>query len=338
MIKNEISDVDILNMVVGDLDKNINHLMERLGTKIKIVDNSIEVNGENEDLAARVLETMAKFIEASKKEVSINEIDYIINLARDHRETEVLDLHAKQIAYTADGKSLYPKTLGQKLYIDSIMENDIVFGTGPAGTGKTYLAVALAAHSLRNKQFERIILTRPAVEAGESLGFLPGDLQEKVDPYLRPIYDALFEILGAEKYTKYIEKGIIEIAPLAYMRGRTLDRSFIVLDEAQNTTPEQMKMFLTRLGYSSKMVITGDLTQTDLPRGKKSGLMHAINILKNTKGIGMVELQKVDIVRHPLVRRVIEAYENDDKKVRAIEERIEKRKAKENEDKNASDK
>lgn len=337
MIKNEISDVDILNMVVGDLDKNINHLMERLGTKIKIVDNSIEVNGENEDLAARVLETMAKFIETSKKEVSINEIDYIINLARDHREAEVLDLHAKQIAYTADGKSLYPKTLGQKLYIDSIMENDIVFGTGPAGTGKTYLAVALAAHSLRNKQFERIILTRPAVEAGESLGFLPGDLQEKVDPYLRPIYDALFEILGAEKYTKYIEKGIIEIAPLAYMRGRTLDRSFIVLDEAQNTTPEQMKMFLTRLGYSSKMVITGDLTQTDLPRGKKSGLMHAINILKNTKGIGMVELQKVDIVRHPLVRRVIEAYENDDKKVRAIEERIEKRKAKENEDKNASD-
>lgn len=338
MIKSEISDVDILNMVVGDLDKNINHLMERLGTKIKIVDNSIEVSGENEDLAARVLKTMAKFIEASKKEVSINEIDYIINLARDHREAEVLDLHAKQVAYTADGKSLYPKTLGQKLYIDSIMENDIVFGTGPAGTGKTYLAVALAAHSLRNKQFERIILTRPAVEAGESLGFLPGDLQEKVDPYLRPIYDALFEILGAEKYTKYIEKGIIEIAPLAYMRGRTLDRSFIVLDEAQNTTPEQMKMFLTRLGYSSKMVITGDLTQTDLPRGKKSGLMHAINILKNTKGIGMVELQKVDIVRHPLVRRVIEAYENDDKKIRAIEDRIEKRKAKENEDKNASDK
>ena len=337
MIKSEISDVDILNMVVGDLDKNINHLMERLGTKIKIVDNSIEVSGENEDLAARVLKTMAKFIEASKKEVSINEIDYIINLARDHREAEVLDLHAKQIAYTADGKSLYPKTLGQKLYIDSIMENDIVFGTGPAGTGKTYLAVALAAHSLRNKQFERIILTRPAVEAGESLGFLPGDLQEKVDPYLRPIYDALFEILGAEKYTKYIEKGIIEIAPLAYMRGRTLDRSFIVLDEAQNTTPEQMKMFLTRLGYSSKMVITGDLTQTDLPRGKKSGLMHAINILKNTKGIGMVELQKVDIVRHPLVRRVIEAYENDDKKVRAIEDRIEKRKAKENEGANASD-
>lgn len=338
MIRNEISDVDILNMVVGDLDKNINHLMEKLGTKIKIVDNSIEVSGENEDLTARVLETMAKFIEASKKEVSINEIDYIINLARDHREAEVLDLHAKQIAYTADGRSLYPKTLGQKLYIDSIMEKDIVFGTGPAGTGKTYLAVALAAHSLRNKQFERIILTRPAVEAGESLGFLPGDLQEKVDPYLRPIYDALFEILGAEKYTKYIEKGIIEIAPLAYMRGRTLDKSFIVLDEAQNTTPEQMKMFLTRLGYSSKMVITGDLTQTDLPRGKKSGLMHAINILKNTKGIGMVELQKVDIVRHPLVRRVIEAYENDDKKIRAIEDRIEKRKSKENEDANASDK
>ena len=286
--------------------------MSIFDTNIKIIDNAIVIEGADAEIVSRVIDTMTKLASDNKNRFSINEIDYIIELAKDHQESEVLNLKSKQIAYTAGGKSLYPKTLGQKLYIDSIMKNDIVFGTGPAGTGKTYLAVALAAHSLRNKQFERIILTRPAVEAGESLGFLPGDLQEKVDPYLRPIYDALFEILGGEKYVKYIEKGIIEIAPLAYMRGRTLDNSFIVLDEAQNTTSEQMKMFLTRLGYSSKMVVTGDLTQTDLPRGKKSGLHQAINILKNTKGIGIVELQKVDIVRHPLVRRVIDAYEKYD--------------------------
>lgn len=313
MAKREIHNIDVINIVVGELDINIKHIMSVLEVEIKIRDNSIVISGKDEDVVDRVIDTMIMFAKDNTKEFNINEIDYIIELAKEHRESEVLDLRSKQIAYTAGGKSLYPKTIGQKLYIDSIMKNDIVFGTGPAGTGKTYLAVALAAHSLRNKQFERIILTRPAVEAGESLGFLPGDLQEKVDPYLRPIYDALFEILGGEKYMKYIEKGIIEIAPLAYMRGRTLDNSFIVLDEAQNTTSEQMKMFLTRLGYSSKMVVTGDLTQTDLPKGKKSGLHQAINILKNTKGIGIVELQKVDIVRHPLVRRVIEAYEDFDK-------------------------
>lgn len=312
MTKKEILDIDVLNIVVGDLDANLKHIMSIFDTNIKIVDNAIVIEGADAEIVSRVIDTMTKLASDNKNRFSINEIDYIIELAKDHQESEVLNLKSKQIAYTAGGKSLYPKTLGQKLYIDSIMKNDIVFGTGPAGTGKTYLAVALAAHSLRNKQFERIILTRPAVEAGESLGFLPGDLQEKVDPYLRPIYDALFEILGGEKYVKYIEKGIIEIAPLAYMRGRTLDNSFIVLDEAQNTTSEQMKMFLTRLGYSSKMVVTGDLTQTDLPRGKKSGLHQAINILKNTKGIGIVELQKVDIVRHPLVRRVIDAYEKYD--------------------------
>lgn len=314
MAKRAIQDIDVLNTLVGDLDVNIKHIMSILNVDVKIDDNSIVVTGEDEGIAIRVFDTMIELTKEDAHEFSINEIDYIVELAKDYRESEVLDLRSKQIAYTATGKSLYPKTIGQKIYIDSIMKNDIVFGVGPAGTGKTYLAVALAAHSLRNKQFERIILTRPAVEAGESLGFLPGDLQEKVDPYLRPIYDALFEILGGEKYMKYIEKGIIEIAPLAYMRGRTLDNSFIVLDEAQNTTSEQMKMFLTRLGYSSKMVVTGDLTQTDLPKGKKGGLHQAINILRNTKGIGIVELQKVDIVRHPLVKKVIEAYEKYDEK------------------------
>lgn len=314
MAKRAIQDIDVLNTLVGKLDVNIKHIMSILNVDVKIDDNSIVVTGEDEGVAIRVFDTVIELTKENAHEFSINEIDYIVELARDYRESEVLNLRSKQIAYTATGKSLYPKTIGQKIYIDSIMKNDIVFGVGPAGTGKTYLAVALAAHSLRNKQFERIILTRPAVEAGESLGFLPGDLQEKVDPYLRPIYDALFEILGGEKYMKYIEKGIIEIAPLAYMRGRTLDNSFIVLDEAQNTTSEQMKMFLTRLGYSSKMVVTGDLTQTDLPKGKKGGLHQAINILRNTKGIAIVELQKVDIVRHPLVKKVIEAYEKYDEK------------------------
>ena len=330
MLKKEIHNFESLNFIVGKFDENIKHIMEILEVEISLKDGAFSIDGEKADIAKRVLDTLESLYE-NTKEIDFNSIDYIIELANNHKENEALNLRDKPIAYTADGKSLYPKTLGQKFYIESIMKNDIVFGTGPAGTGKTYLAVALAAHSLRNKQFERIILTRPAVEAGENLGFLPGDLQEKVDPYLRPIYDALFEILGGEKYTKYIEKKIIEIAPLAYMRGRTLDNSFIVLEEAQNTTPEQMKMFLTRLGYSSKMVITGDLTQTDLQNGKISGLHHAIKILKHTKGIGIVEMQKVDIVRHPLVRKVIEAYEDFDERERIRKEEKKKEKEKEKE-------
>ena len=300
--------------------------MEKLDVKISISDDTFKIDGENSEIAKNVLMVLSK--KSKNGDVDLNDISYIIDLAREHRENEVLNLNDKPIAFTANGRSLFPKTIGQKRYIESINNNDIVFGTGPAGTGKTYLAIALACQAFRNKQFERIILTRPAVEAGESLGFLPGDLKEKVDPYLRPVYDALFEIIGGEQYQKYIEKGLIEIAPLAYMRGRTLDKSFIILDEAQNTTPEQMKMFLTRLGYSSKMVITGDLTQTDLPRGKMSGLKNAIGLLRHTKGIGIEELQKVDIVRHPLVRKVIEVYEQEALRLEKIRE--EKKKEKEN--------
>lgn len=216
------------------------------------------------------------------------------------------------IVTTAQGKPIKPKTLGQKSYVDKVLNNDIVFGIGPAGTGKTYLAVALAIRAFKKGEVNRIILTRPAVEAGESLGFLPGDLQDKVDPYLRPLYDGLFEILGFETYEKLVEKGAIEIAPLAYMRGRTLDNSFVILDEAQNTTYEQMKMFLTRLGYGSKAIITGDKTQVDLPRGKSSGLRSASHILKNVKGIEFMNFTSIDVVRHPLVQRIIDAYDRDD--------------------------
>lgn len=321
-----VKDMLTVKNIVGQLDQNINLIMEKLDVKISISDDTFKINGENSEIAKNVLMVLSK--KSKSGDVDLNDISYIIDLAREHRENEVLNLNDKPIAFTANGRSLFPKTIGQKRYIESINNNDIVFGTGPAGTGKTYLAIALACQAFRNKQFERIILTRPAVEAGESLGFLPGDLKEKVDPYLRPVYDALFEIIGGEQYQKYIEKGLIEIAPLAYMRGRTLDKSFIILDEAQNTTPEQMKMFLTRLGYSSKMVITGDLTQTDLPRGKMSGLKNAIELLRRTKGIGIEELQKVDIVRHPLVRKVIEVYEQEALRLEKIRE--DKKKEKEN--------
>lgn len=321
-----VKDMLTVKNIVGQLDQNINLIMEKLDVKISISDDTFKIDGENSEIAKNVLVVLSK--KSKNGDVDLNDISYIIDLAREHRENEVLNLNDKPIAFTANGRSLFPKTIGQKRYIESINNNDIVFGTGPAGTGKTYLAIALACQAFRNKQFERIILTRPAVEAGESLGFLPGDLKEKVDPYLRPVYDALFEIIGGEQYQKYIEKGLIEIAPLAYMRGRTLDKSFIILDEAQNTTPEQMKMFLTRLGYSSKMVITGDLTQTDLPRGKMSGLKNAIGLLRHTKGIGIEELQKVDIVRHPLVRKVIEVYEQEALRLEKIRE--EKKKEKEN--------
>ena len=321
-----VKDMLTVKNIVGQLDQNINLIMGKLDVKISISDDTFKIDGENSEIAKNVLMVLSK--KSKSGDVDLNDISYIIDLAREHRENEVLNLNDKPIAFTANGRSLFPKTIGQKRYIESINNNDIVFGTGPAGTGKTYLAIALACQAFRNKQFERIILTRPAVEAGESLGFLPGDLKEKVDPYLRPVYDALFEIIGGEQYQKYIEKGLIEIAPLAYMRGRTLDKSFIILDEAQNTTPEQMKMFLTRLGYSSKMVITGDLTQTDLPRGKMSGLKNAIELLKHTKGIGIEELQKVDIVRHPLVRKVIEVYEQEALRLEKIRE--EKKKEKEN--------
>ncbi|NGZ73839.1 PhoH family protein [Saccharibacillus alkalitolerans] len=237
------------------------------------------------------------------------DVQYALDLAKEFRADQLLDLFKGEIALTFRGKPIRPKTIGQKHYVTTIKKKDIVFGIGPAGTGKTYLAVVLAVTALKEGLVKRIVLTRPAVEAGESLGFLPGDLQEKVDPYLRPLYDALYDVMGTEQVAKALERGLIEIAPLAYMRGRTLDDSFIILDEAQNTTPEQMKMFLTRLGFGSKMVITGDVTQIDLPRGKKSGLVEARLVLNDISDIGFVTFAQEDVVRHSLVQKIIVAYE-----------------------------
>lgn len=247
-------------------------------------------------------------------ELDFQKIKYDADMLERENRDVVKALLDQVIITTNSGKPIKPKTLGQRSYIEKIMKNDIVFGMGPAGTGKTYLAVAMAVRAFKNNEVNRIILTRPAVEAGESLGFLPGDLQDKVDPYLRPLYDGLFDILGFDTYQALLEKGIIEIAPLAYMRGRTLDDSFVILDEAQNTTFEQMKMFLTRLGYGSKAIITGDQSQVDLPRGRKSGLISASYILKDVEGIEFMHFSSIDVVRHPLVQRIIDAYEKDDLK------------------------
>lgn len=238
-----------------------------------------------------------------------SEVDYLIRLAGEDQLSKVAGLTDQVVAATARGKKIYPRTIGQKLYVDSIRNNGLTFGIGPAGTGKTYLAVALAVAALQAKEINRLILTRPAVEAGEKLGFLPGDLQEKVDPYLRPLYDALYDVMGVDLFQKYLERGIIEIAPLAYMRGRTLDDSFIILDEAQNTTPEQMKMFLTRMGFGSKAVVTGDITQVDLPKGTISGLAEVGRIFRDVPGISVITLTDRDVVRHELVQRIIRAYE-----------------------------
>ncbi|MPM92243.1 PhoH-like protein [bioreactor metagenome] len=237
---------------------------------------------------------------------------YVISLVRAGKEAQIAELTGDVLCVTAKGRPVKPKTIGQKQYLKSVLKNTVTVGVGPAGTGKTYLAVAAAVAAFRDKQVNRIILTRPAVEAGERLGFLPGDLQSKVDPYLRPLYDALFDMLGAETYQKYLERGNIEVAPLAYMRGRTLDDSFIILDEAQNTSREQMKMFLTRLGFGSKIVITGDVTQIDLPADKTSGLKEAIRVLQDVEGIGICQLTNADVVRHVMVQRIVEAYERDE--------------------------
>ena len=272
--------------------------------------DAIIINGENinVDKAARVLEYL-KLMAGGGEALSEQSVLYVIDLVRDNLDERPEQLANDVICVTNRGKPIKAKTVGQRKYVNAIKKDTVVFGVGPAGTGKTFLAVAMAVEALRQKSVSRIILTRPAVEAGERLGFLPGDLQSKIDPYLRPLYDALFEMLGAENYQRNAERNIIEIAPLAYMRGRTLDDSFIILDEAQNTTPEQMKMFLTRLGYNSKAVITGDLSQTDLPRGIKSGLSVATGILKGIEGITVFEFSDRDVVRHPLVRKIIGAYD-----------------------------
>jgi phosphate starvation-inducible PhoH-like protein len=279
-------------------------------------DDELKISGDEENIfnAGKVIDNLMNFINRGEN-LSEQNVRYCISLVKEGSEENFTELANGCICITAKGKPIKPKTVGQKKYCKAIGENTITFGVGPAGTGKTYLAVAMAVTAFRSKQVNRIILTRPAVEAGEKLGFLPGDLQSKVDPYLRPLYDALFDMLGAETYQKYLEKGNIEVAPLAYMRGRTLDDSFIILDEAQNTTREQMKMFLTRLGFNSKMVITGDITQIDLPNGAKSGLKDCIKILKGIDDIAQCKFNEKDVVRHRLVQDIIKAYEKNEVKI-----------------------
>lgn len=293
-------------------------------TKLKISTREDEIvlqGGANEVEAVHHLYSVLLELIRKGYELAERDIQYALELAIRGQADELLDLYRGEITTTYRGKPIRPKTIGQKHYVNVIRKKDIVFGVGPAGTGKTYLAVVLAVANLKAGNVKRIILTRPAVEAGENLGFLPGDLQEKVDPYLRPLYDALHDVLGLEQVTKAMERGLIEIAPLAYMRGRTLDDSFIILDEAQNTTPEQMKMFLTRLGYGSKMVITGDITQIDLPRGKQSGLVEASRILRTIDDIGFIQFREEDVVRHSLVQKIIQAYEHyDEEQSKALEQ------------------
>ena len=297
--------------IFGSFDENIRLLEQEFSVTVVNRDGELRVEGEPEDtmLACKAIQAL---LTLSSRGESIGEqtVRYVIGLVRAGKEEQIGELTADVLCITAKGRPVKPKTIGQKEYIQSVLKNTVTIGVGPAGTGKTYLAVASAVQAFRDKQVNRIILTRPAVEAGERLGFLPGDLQSKVDPYLRPLYDALFDMLGAETYQKYLERGNIEVAPLAYMRGRTLDDSFIILDEAQNTSREQMKMFLTRLGFGSKIVITGDVTQIDLPDGKPSGLREAMRVLRNIEGIGICELTNQDVVRHAMVQRIVAAYES----------------------------
>jgi len=299
--------------IFGSFDENIKLIEHVLGVAVVSRDDQLKVTGEAENVLYGV-KAIQGLLELSAKGEPINEqnVRYIIDLVRSGNEDKIGELARDVLCVTAKGKPIKPKTIGQKRYVDAVKKNTITLGIGPAGTGKTYLAVAAAVAAFRAKEINRIILTRPAVEAGERLGFLPGDLQSKVDPYLRPLYDALFDMLGAETYQKYLERGNIEVAPLAYMRGRTLDDSFIILDEAQNTSREQMKMFLTRLGFGSKIVITGDITQIDLPGDKASGLKEAMRVLNGVEDIAVCRLNESDVVRHVIVQRIIKAYEEDE--------------------------
>lgn len=297
----------------GSMDRNVKAVERATGTTIIQRNSELLIQGEEGNRARDMLTKMAGELKATGK-LDSQKADYIIEALTQEIPYDEQENARDIICYTHYGKPLRPKTFGQKEYVDAIRRNNMVFGVGPAGTGKTYLACAMAVNALKNKEIERIILARPAVEAGESLGFLPGDLQEKVDPYLRPLYDALYEIMGQEAAARMKEKGAIEVVPLAYMRGRTLDNSFIILDEAQNTTREQMKMFLTRMGFHSKVVVTGDITQIDLPKGKGSGLLETTRVLKNVEGIRFCYLTDVDVVRHELVKRIIKAYNEYEKK------------------------
>ena len=306
----EFSTLDELMAVFGPYDANVSLIERALDVSINARDKQVEVRGEAEArrAAAKTLKTLQRMV-AEGETVNDWAVSQAIEMTASGQTEEVMAATRDAVAVTYQGKPVKCKTLGQKQYIQAIRDNTVTICIGPAGTGKTYLAIAMAVAALKRKEVSRIILTRPAVEAGEKLGFLPGDLQSKVDPYLRPLYDALFDMLGAETYQKYLERGNIEVAPLAYMRGRTLDDSFIILDEAQNTSREQMKMFLTRLGFGSKIVITGDVTQIDLPDGKASGLKEAMRVLRDVEGIGICELTNADVVRHVMVQRIVEAYE-----------------------------
>lgn len=306
-------DYEALVMLFGELDGNVQRIEDAFNVKIFTASSAMKISGEEENVADAISAINAIVTLARKETLTTQQICMVIDMVKGGRIASLNDLLGT-VAITSKGKVIRPKSLGQKEYVDAIRKNKIVFGVGPAGTGKTYLAVALAVYALKNHDVERIILTRPAVEAGEKLGFLPGDLADKVDPYLRPIYDALQDMMGADGYMKYIERGNIEIAPLAYMRGRTLSNSFIILDEAQNTTKEQMKMFLTRMGEGSKIVVTGDITQIDLPRHVTSGMKDAIDVLKDVQDIEIVRLSYRDVVRHELVSRIIKAYEEADER------------------------
>jgi len=300
--------------VFGSFDENIRIIEQEMGVCVVSRDSALKVSGEDVEMVIHGVKAIEGLMSLASRGESITEqnVRYIIQLVRAGKEDQIGQLAGDVLCVTAKGKPIKAKTLGQKKYIEAIQRNVVTLGIGPAGTGKTYLAVAAAVAAFREKSVNRIILTRPAVEAGERLGFLPGDLQSKVDPYLRPLYDALFDLLGTETYQKYLERGNIEVAPLAYMRGRTLDDAFIILDEAQNTSKEQMKMFLTRLGFGSKIVITGDITQIDLPADKPSGLREAIRVLKGVEDIAIMRLTESDVVRHVLVQRIIKAYEMDE--------------------------
>ncbi len=314
----QIINVDRMEQAVslfGSFDENIKMIENEFSVGVVSRGSELKVTGDAENVA-KASKAISGLLTLINKGETLTEqnVRYVMSLVGEGNEDKLESMSSDCVCISAKGKPIKPKTLGQKRYIQAIRDNTIVFGVGPAGTGKTYLAVAMAVTAFRQKQVNRIILTRPAVEAGEKLGFLPGDLQQKVDPYLRPLYDALFDMLGAESFQKYQERGSIEVAPLAYMRGRTLDDSFIILDEAQNTTREQMKMFLTRLGFNSKMVITGDVTQVDLPDGKKSGLTQVIKILKNIKDIDTVRFNEKDVVRHRLVQDIVKAYERSEQR------------------------
>ena len=321
----DLKSVDKLARILGAFDENLNFLSRELGIVAYVDGVKIRLEGDAEGvkIGVQVLHELSKT--AGDEPIDTGRMAYCIELAKEGRSGEIATLEGGVVAITARGKQIKCKTVGQKTYVEAIKKNTVVFGVGPAGTGKTYLAVCMAVSAFKSRQVEKIILTRPAVEAGEKLGFLPGDLQTKVDPYLRPLYDALQELLGLETYGKLMERGAIEVAPLAYMRGRTLSNAFIILDEAQNTTKEQMKMFLTRMGEGSKMVVTGDVTQIDLD-GKASGLVHSTKILEDVEGIAVCRLTAKDVVRHPLVMRIIRAYEKDSEKT--AERELEKKQVK----------